>query len=83
MVEMKPVYLGLKGNQGTMVTYVSICFSMMELMCDDWFIGLYIIIMVEMKQVYQRLKGNQGTMVTYNYMLQYDWIDVVSVIIEL
>jgi len=35
MVEMKPVYLGLKGNQGTMVTYVSICFSMMELMCDD------------------------------------------------
>jgi len=31
LVEMKPVYWGLKGNQGTMVTYVSICFSMMKL----------------------------------------------------
>ena len=27
LVEMKPVYLGLKGNQGTIVTYVSISFS--------------------------------------------------------
>jgi len=30
---MKPVYTGLKGNQGTMVTYISICFNMIELMC--------------------------------------------------
>jgi len=28
---MKPEYWGLEGNQGTMVTYVSICFSMIEL----------------------------------------------------
>jgi len=35
MVEMKPVYWGLKGNQGTMATYISICFSMIELM---WYV---------------------------------------------
>jgi len=67
LVEMKPVYWGLKGNQGTMVKYVSICFNMIELMCyvDDWVIDLYVIIMVEMIPVYWGLKGNQGTMVTY------------------
>jgi len=27
LIEMKPVYWGLKENQGTMVTYASICFS--------------------------------------------------------
>jgi len=32
MVEMKPVYWGLKGNQGTMVTYVFIYFNMIGLM---------------------------------------------------
>jgi len=48
---MKPVYWGLKGNQGSMVTYVSICFSMIELM---WYIviGSYVIILVEMKPMY-------------------------------
>jgi len=33
MVEMKSVYWGLKGNQGIMITYASICFTMIELMC--------------------------------------------------
>jgi len=36
---MKPMYWRLKGNQGTMVTYVSICFSMMELMCYVWWLS--------------------------------------------
>ena len=34
-------------------------------MCDDWVIDLYVIILVEMKLVYWGLKGNQGTMVTH------------------
>ena len=29
----------MKGNQGTMVTYVSICFSMMKLMCYVWWLS--------------------------------------------
>jgi len=37
-VEMKPVYWELKGNQGTMVIYVSICFNMMELICYVWWL---------------------------------------------
>jgi len=67
MVEMKLVYWRLKGNQGTMVTYISICLSMMNWcsMCDDWVIGSYVIILVEMTPVYWGLKGNQGTMVTH------------------
>jgi len=36
------VYWGLKGNQGTMVTYASIGFSIIKLnwyvMCDEWVI---------------------------------------------
>jgi len=46
LVEMKLVYCGLKGNQGIMVTYVSICFNMIELMrmCDDLVIDSYVII---------------------------------------
>jgi len=31
LVEMKSEYWELKGNQGTTVTYASICFSMIEL----------------------------------------------------
>jgi len=38
LVEMKPVYWGLKGNH-TMVTYVSICFSMMKFMCYVWWLS--------------------------------------------
>ena len=41
------------------------------IMCDDWVIGLYVIIMVEMKPVYWGLKGNQGTMITHT---PYDWM---------
>jgi len=37
-VEMKPVYWELKVNQGIVVIYVSICFSMMELMCYAWWL---------------------------------------------
>jgi len=39
LVEMKPVYWGLKGNQDTMITYTSICFSI-ELIYV--MIGLYV-----------------------------------------
>jgi len=39
MTEMKPVYGGLKGNQGTMVTYISISFSMIELMWYVWWLS--------------------------------------------
>ena len=50
--------------------------------CDDWVIGLYVIIMVEMKLVYWKLKENQGTMITHapisfrmvEYDCCYDWM---------
>jgi len=32
---MKLMYLGLKENQSTMVTYISICFSMIELVKEN------------------------------------------------
>jgi len=68
MTEMKPVYGGLKGNQGTMVTYIYL-YPLVWLnwcgMCDDWVIGLHVIILVEMKPVHWGLKGNQGTMVIH------------------
>ena len=72
-----------------MVTYVSIYFSMMKLMCDDWVIDLYVTILVEMKPVYWRLKGNQGTMITHapinfrmvEYDCCYDWMMNAFVII--
>ena len=92
MVEMKPMYWGLKGNQGTMVT----CLYMLQydeiecVMCDDWIIGLYVIIIVEMKPVYWGLKGNQDTMITHapisfrivEYDCCYDWmINVFAIIL--
>ena len=33
----------MKGNQGTIVTYVSICFIMMELMCYMWWLSYRLI----------------------------------------
>jgi len=33
LFEMKPIYWGLKGNQGTMVTYASICFNIELIWC--------------------------------------------------
>jgi len=38
MVQMKPVYWALKENQGIMITYTSICFSMIELMWYVWWL---------------------------------------------
>jgi len=78
LVEMKPMYWRLKGNQGTMVTYVSICFSMMELMCYVWWLSYRLrcnhygwnetsILEVERKSRY--------TMVTYIYIYALVWLN--------
>ena len=94
LVEMKPVYWGLKGNQGTMVTYVFICFSMMKLMCycDDWVIDLYVIISYGL--VCNHFGWNETSVLGVErkpryhgyiclYLLQYDEIDVLCVMTEL
>jgi len=39
LVGMKPVCWGLTGNQGTMVTYASIYFSTIELICYVWWLS--------------------------------------------
>ena len=85
MVEMKPVYWGLKGNQGTMVTYVFIYFNMICLMYYVWWLIYRLVCNLYgwNETSVRGLKRNQDTMVTYIYMLQYDWIDVVCVMIEL
>jgi len=86
LVEMKPVYWGLKGNQGTMVTYVSIWFIMMKLMCYVWWLSYRLVcnhfgwnetsvLGVERKPRYH------GYICLY--MLQYDEIDVLCVMSEL
>jgi len=43
LVEMKSVCWRLKGNQGNMVTYVSICFNIIKLMCYLWWL-IYMLI---------------------------------------
>jgi len=67
LVEMILKYWGLKGNQGTMVTYEFICFNMVNWydVCDGWIIWSNVIILVEIKPEYWILKGNQGMIVTY------------------
>jgi len=50
MVEMKPVYWGLKGNQSIMVTHTPISFKMVEYdCCYDWMMNSFAIILIEMK----------------------------------
>jgi len=68
LVEMKPVYWGLKENQGTMITHVPISFRMVEYdCCYDWMMNAFAIILIEMKSEYWGLKGNQGTVQMDHY----------------
>jgi len=53
LVEMKPVYWWLKGNQSTMVTHASISFKMVEYdCCYDWKMNSLTIILIEIKSEY-------------------------------
>jgi len=75
LVEMKPVYWGLKGNQG-MYLYPSIRFNWYD-MWYDWMISTYAIHIIKMKSEYWGLKRNQGTGIAYESVwIQYDWNEV-------
>ena len=58
----------LKGNQFTIVTYVSICSKMIELVCYVWWLSyrhIYNYYGWNEISVYWGLKRNQGTIVTF------------------
>ena len=85
LVEMKPTYYGLKGNQGTIVTYTSICFSVIELMCYVWWLSYRLLcnhfgwnetstLGVERKSMYH------GYICTYK--LQNGWNDMIIIMTE-
>jgi len=85
LVEMKLVYRELKGNQGVMVTYVSICFSMIELICFVWLLIYRLqcnhfgwnetdVLGVERKSRYHGY--------IYTYKLHNDWNDMIIVMTE-
>ena len=51
MVEMKPVYWELKGNQCTMITHAPISFIMVEYdCCYDWMMNVFAIIWLKWNQ---------------------------------
>jgi len=53
LVEMKPVYWGLKGNQSTVVTHKPISFRMVEYgYCYDWMMNSFAIILIEIQSEY-------------------------------
>jgi len=85
LVEMKPVYRGLKWNQGTMVTYAPISFRMVEM--------IWLLLWLNNESICNHfdwnkirvlgLKGNQGTMIANGSLWsQWIWNKVWKIVIE-